>query len=510
MLNPLHRSAFVSISCLALCAAPLADASTAKRKLTAADNAQAADASLQAKVDAYVAARAPKGTTVAVTMVDTATGQVLADIHGSHPMAPASNLKLVTTAAALDVLGPDFNFETLLIKRPVAAGASGPPSLVVVGDGDPAFLDPKTLAVAKLTPDAVMAAWQAAAQKASPQGYRELVVDDRVFDAQGVPTTWPKDQLGRWYGVGASGLNFHNNVFWVTPHPTKPGAGVNVDVYPLGSFISVRNTAVTAAKGQHDNFLVARDGNTLKVAGIVPYTPEEPFRVPMADPALNFGEWFAERLNNAKVPTGPTRRAEAGAAKIAAGDVVIHKIQTPIQAVLNRTNRDSYNLYAECLLKRIEVKASNRQGSFAGGCAAVRSALAKRLGEKALDGYEQIDGCGLSKGNRVTTRLMAQLVASVDKDPKLSATYRQSLATPGMDGSTLEKRFRGAELNGQVYGKSGYINGVSALSGLVVSKGGRSASFSVIGNADGGKGFDVHAMKALQEGLVEILDKQLK
>ena len=393
-------------------------------------------------------------------MVDTANGQMLADLHGSHPMAPASNLKLVTTAAALDVLGPEFNFETLLIKRPAANAL---PALVVVGDGDPAFLDPKTLEGGQTHPRHGDGSLAVRRSKASSGGYRELVVDDRVFDGQGVPKTWPKDQLNRWYGVGASGLNFHDNVFYVTPHPTrKPGSGRGCGCVSAGFF---RHRSQHRRHGRPRATRIifwSPGGGTLVIAGDVPYTPEEPFRVPMANPALDFGQWFAGRLAAARVPMGPVRMAKANEPKIAAGDAVIHKVQTPIQAVLNRTNRDSYNLYAECLLKRMAVKTTGRQGSFADGCAVVRAALAKRLGEPALEGYEQIDGCGLSKGNRVTSRLMALLVASVDRDPKLSPAYRQSLATPGMEDSTLEKRFRGVKLRGQVYGKSGYITGVSA------------------------------------------------
>lgn len=505
MLNSTHRSVLASLVCLALCAAPLASAKSSRRKLVA-DSAPAAKASLQAKVEAYVDAHAPKGTTVAVTMVDTATGQVLAEVHGTRPMAPASNLKLITTAAALDVLGPDFNFETLLVKRPAADGL---PALVVVGDGDPAFLDPKVLEDAGLAPETVMAAWQTAAQKASPNGYRELVVDDRIFEAQGVPKTWPRDQLNDWYGVGAFGLNFHDNIFFVTPHGTKPGAGVDVDVYPLGSFVTVRNTAVTGAKGEKARIWIAGANNVITVSGKMALSQAgETQRVTMENPSLCFGEWFAGRLNAAKVPVAKVRQAEADGPKLAAGDVVIHKVQTPLQVVLNRTNRVSYNLFAECLLKRTGAKATGRQATLADSCAVVRQDLVKRLGEKALEGYGQIDGCGLSKGNRVTTRLIALLVASMDKDPKLSAVYRESLATPGMEGSTLKKRFRGVKLEGQVYGKSGYINTVSALSGLVVH-GGRSVSFSVIGNVEAGK-INAAEMKALQEGVVQILDRQMK
>lgn len=498
-----------SLSCISLVAfAPQARSATRDQDgVTPVVNA-----SLQAQLAAYLAKAAPKGVDISVTLVDVPTGQVLAEVEGQRPMAPASNLKLVTSAAALDVLGPDFNFETLLLSRPAAAGASDRrPALVVVGDGDPAFFDVKTLAAAKLTPEQVVGAWIEAAQKASPAGFREIIVDDRVFDTQGVPEGWPKNQLDRAYEVAVSGLNFHNNVFAVTPRPNKAG-GVDVDVFPLGDFITVQNTARASRDRKSQQFIVARSGNTLKIAGVVPFEPDEPFLPTLPDPALNFGQWLAGKLAAQKMPTGPVRRAAGDEPKIGAGDVVIHKIQTPIQAVLNRTNRDSYNLYAECMLKRLAVKATGYQGSFDGGCKAVRQAMGKRLGEGALAGYHQIDGCGLSKGNRVTTRMMAQLVASVLRDPKIAAAYRTSLARPGMEGSTFEHRFQKVKLAGEVYGKSGYINGVSALAGVLVrEKEGKAVAFSILCNATGPKvEFRNADMKRIQEEVVRILDSEME
>ncbi len=474
--------------------------------------APGADASLQAKVAAYLAKATPQGVSISVSLVEVGNGQVLAEVEGARPMVPASNLKLVTTAAALDVLGPDFNFETLLMTRPAAAGAADArPALVVVGDGDPAFFDIKTLSAARLTPGQVVEAWCQAAQKASPAGFGEVIVDDRVFDAHRHPDSWPRNQLDDWYGVGVHGLNFHNNVFAVTPSPNKSG-GVDADVFPLGDFISVQNTARASRDRKSQQFIVARSGNTLKIAGVVPYTPDEPFRPTLPDPALNFGSWLAGKLAAQKTPAGPARRAGGEEPKIGAGDEVIHKIQTPLQAVLNRTNRDSYNLYAECLLKRMAVKATGYQGSFGGGCAVVRQAVAKRLGEDALKGYHQVDGCGLSKDNRVTARMMAQLVASVLRDPKVAPAYLASMARPGMQGSTFERRFQQVKLEGAVYGKSGYINGVSTLSGVLVrEKSGQAATFSILCNATGSKvAFDNRTMKRIQEEVVRILDSEMK
>lgn len=521
ILNAVHPLVIRSAACLLLALAPVAfakpDASRAagrkERETPAGPSVPVADAELQRKLAAYLAAHTPKGVAVSATLVDTDSGKVLADVGGNRPLAPASNLKLVTSAAALDVLGPDFKFETLLLSRPGAAGTR--PSLIVVGDGDPAFFDPKTLEAAGLDEEKLTAAWLGAAKKNAPAGYGALWVDDRIFDNQGVPKTWPKDQLDDWYAVPVSGLTFHDNVFHVTPHPTKPGAGVNVDIWPLGDFVTVKNTAVTVGPKQKDEFLVAcAPGNVIRVGGKIPYEPQEPFRLKMDDAPMVFGQWFAGRLAKAGVPVAQVGRVGADTPKVAAGDVVIHKIQTPIQAALNRTNRDSYNLYAECLLKRMEVKATGHQGSFAGGAAAVRQALVKRLGEGALAGYTQIDGCGLSRGNRVTSRLMAELIASVDRDPKLTTAWRTSMARPGMAGSTFAHRFQHVRLSNEVYGKSGYISGVSALSGLVVHKtdfgNGKSASFSILCNAQSSKAaFDNRSMKALQEGVVKLLDESM-
>lgn len=484
-------------------AAPAAAALPAAAPFQVRLGAPAAD--LQQEVAAIVARRCPKGVEIAVSVVEVGEARELAEVGGAQPMTPASNMKLLTSVAAIEVLGPEFQFRTRLLLRPAAAGAADPrPTLVVAGDGDPGFLDPVLLAQHGTTPEQVVQAWVAAVRAAAPQGCAELVVDARVFDADARPDGWPKDQLHTWYGAPVSGLNFADNVVSVQSQPTAPGGGVNIQVFPMLADLQVVNTARTVRAGEKQGLQIGLQGDRLLVGGSAAYASVEPFRMAFANPDGEFGDWFARKLGAAGVAVGRVRGAGAG--DPAADGRLLAEWRTPLADALLRTNRDSYNLYAECLLKRLAHARTGQPGSFADGNAAVGEVLGARLGAPALAGWRQVDGCGLSRDNRVSARLLASALTLAARDGRLWPALAASLARPGQPG-TLEARFKDRPTRAQVLAKTGYINGASTLSGVLVAparpgRAPQALAFSILCNG----ALSHAAMKPIQEEIVHAVD----
>jgi D-alanyl-D-alanine carboxypeptidase/D-alanyl-D-alanine-endopeptidase (penicillin-binding protein 4) len=145
--------------------------------------------------------------TIAVSVRDAETGAPVVSLNDGALMIPASNMKLLTTGAALHVLGPDFDFRTRLL-------ADGD-RLVVAGAGDPGFGDPQLLELIELGGEqgidvmTFVDLWADAAVNAGLDEISEVVVNDRIFDRQFVHPTWPADQLNRRYCAEVSGFNFH-------------------------------------------------------------------------------------------------------------------------------------------------------------------------------------------------------------------------------------------------------------------------------------------------------------
>lgn len=454
-----------------------------------------------------------RGTQVSVYVVDANTGRMLVDINADRAMIPASNMKLLTTAAALDTLGADFLFKTRLdlIDAKQAPDGSGLPALVIVGDGDPAFGDPATLQAAGYDTDQLVRWWVDAVANTNITRFGQIIVDDRVFEhgpEQRIHPTWPRNQLHKSYCAQVMGINFFNNVFQVTATPTKPGQDVELAIYPYGPFVRTELGVVTGRIDQWD-IITRADDNRITFRGQVRNRQRQ--SVTMHDPAMVFGQMLQHELSKRGIVVDEVVRPDSE--KQLPEATTLHQINTTLQAVLVRTNRDSMNMYAEALLKRTGYAITGSPGTFESGASAVRRSMTRVLGEPTMVSMIQIaDGSGMSRDNRVTARALGTLLMKMNKHDAAEA-FRASLARPGQ-GGTLDNRFETNPPAGEVYAKSGYINSVSALSGYLVypDRGGKTLAFSILCNGFGtgaARQLDNSDMKKLQEEIVNMLDASI-
>ncbi len=419
-------------------------------------------ASIHSEVAGLLRAADLRGTAAGVYVLDLTSGESLVEIEPDQPLIPASNMKLVTTLAALDILGADFTFRTelRLAERP-----DGARTLVVIGDGDPAFGDPEVLRRHDRDVDWLLDLWVKAAREAGVTRLDRIVVDDTAFDDQRVHPNWPADQLDRHYCAPVSGLNFHGNCLAVYLQPGAPGQSPLVQISPYVPSVGVTNQAVT---GQSDTFSVGRQmgGNDLFVRGTIRNRRFDPVSVTVTDPALLLGEALQSRLRRAGVTVGPVQRGDAAGLENAR---VLHAIQSTMPLILSRCNKDSNNLYAEALLKRAGQRYTGLPGSWSNGAAAVRAVLAQRLGPRAA--IMQIDdGSGLSRDNRVTARLLVELLQQVhdQRHTAWAQVFLESLSVAGEDGTLRRRQRLTSDMPALVIGKSGYINAVTTLSGYLI------------------------------------------
>lgn len=481
--------------------------------------AGAVNAEVESRLENHLAVADLRGTVVSVCVIDVSRGEVLAEIDADEPMIPASNMKLVTTATALATLGEDFRFSTRLslIGPPDDAGQGALPSLVISGDGDPAFGDPATLDAAGYTVEDLMGWWLDAIEATGHTAFDTIILDDRIF-ANGpderVHPTWPRNQLHKRYCAQVMGINFFNNVFQVTASPTRAGEDVELAIYPYGPFVRTDLRVRTGRIDQWD-IITAADNNHLTFRGQLRHQQRQ--YVAMHDPADIFGRLLRRELDKRGIAVGDVVRPDAED-QVPPGRL-LHQVNTTLQAVLNRTNRDSMNLYAEALLKRSGFQLTGAPGSFENGSAAVRRFLANRFDDPTLAAAIQVaDGSGMSRDNRVTTRALAELLDVMRDDDNAFGPFLASLGRPG-DGGTLDRRFQGTDLTGGLYAKSGYLNAVSALSGYLVypprRAGGepRLIAFSIVCNGFGtgnARELDNSDMKRLQEEIVGLIDAEIQ
>ncbi len=459
---------------------------------------------LQSDVESLIKQANLGSASVAVELLDVRTGEALAEVNADTPFIPASNMKLLTTGAAILTLGADHRFTTEL-KR------SGD-TLYIVGSGDPGLADPKLLKEMGLDVEGFLARWVEAVQRSGEGPIREIVIDDSAFEPAGPHPSWPKDQLNRWYCAEVSGLNFFTNVIHVFASPTRPGASPSIRIEPRAPWLTPANRARSVTKGANTVWVSrALTSNAMTLHGEVRAPMSAPIEVAVHDPAMVFGRIFADRLEAAGLGSPSVRRLEPEAPAVDAPTIAL--VATPLPTALRRCNTDSHNLYAECLLKAAARKLTGLPGSWKAGAAVVRMTLADLLGPAGLGSAGALvvaDGSGMSRDNRVTASILAHWLAALTDRPNAIAPLWDSLPRAGLDG-TLRTRFRGVSLAHPVRAKSGYLDRVSCLTGFVgdpTDPDGPCVVFSVLVN-DIPSTVPVRRVKKLHERIVELVDERL-
>jgi len=222
------------------------------------------------------------------------------------------------------------------------------------------------------------------------------------------------------------------------------------------------------------------------------------------DPSMYAAQVLADTLTLSGIEvTGKVNRnlnAHLERAKDPANWRAVGVHETPIAVALARANKDSINLYAECFCKLLGHEVTKSPGSWASGTAAVGTFL-HQIGISGSE-FHLDDGSGLSKQNDISPHALTRVLEH-DFRGRSSDAFVASLSVAGVDG-TLEDRFRGTDLRRRVVGKSGFVEGVSCLSGFLHARDGQWYAFSIMMNGIPYKSNTL--AKSLQEKIVRALD----
>jgi serine-type D-Ala-D-Ala carboxypeptidase/endopeptidase (penicillin-binding protein 4) len=382
---------------------------------------------------------------------------------------PASNAKLLTTAAALDFLGPAYR-----IRTSVYGQASEVTELRVVGRGDPT-----------ITRDQLSALAQQVAQ-AGVRRVTRLVGDDSYFPGSAVNPNWEWEDVQAGYGAPVNGLISDRNAISLSLVPQAVGQPLQVvwDNPAQGAAWQIVNQSRTVAPGEPEFVSVGRDLGQpiLYVSGqLMAGSAAETAAVAMPNPAAYFVDQLRQALNEQGISVDQTA-VTAEPSPAATPELAF--LQSPTLAeLLVPTNRNSSNLYAESLLKTLGIAfAAERPDQATEAGTAAATTLLTRLG-LAADSFVLADGSGLSRHNLVTPATLVHLLQVMANHPQ-AAIYRNSLAVAGTNG-TLRSRLQDTPLQGNFYGKSGALSRNVTLSGYLTAPNYRPLVVSIlINNAD--------------------------
>jgi PBP4 family serine-type D-alanyl-D-alanine carboxypeptidase len=422
---------------------------------------------LQDEIETILGDPALGAATVSVKVVSLVSGEAVYEKNASKLHHPASTMKLLTAAAALARLGPNFRFHTTLYADAVEPGrVKG--NLYIKGRGDPLF------AIGDLRK---LAAELSAMRVICVTG--DIVVDETFFDAVrwGSGWMWDDGPIGGYY-PHFSALTINRNGALAKIQPGEAvGDLVNVSLEPPTRYVEIINEATTVSSSDPARLDLKRDmnGNRLNVSGTMRIDGAPSYRtVDVVEPALYCGALLKEALATEGVEVRGEIRY--GAAPVSATEIADHQ-SPPLSRIVFEMNKSSDNLVAELLLKAIGAEVKGAPGTSEKGLQAVGELL-EGMGHKAAY-YSLADGSGVSRYNLTTATLLVDTLAYTYRNFQAMPEYLASLPIAGVDG-TLESRMKDTAAMGHLRAKTGTMRGVTTLAGYVTTADAELLAFAIL------------------------------
>jgi D-alanyl-D-alanine carboxypeptidase/D-alanyl-D-alanine-endopeptidase (penicillin-binding protein 4) len=421
-----------------------------------------------------------------VVVMDVLSGQVLAQHNPAMSLIPASNMKIVSTAAGLGLLGVDFRYRTDLqydgmIKDAVLYG-----NLFIKGYGDPTLASPLMDSVARLS--AVLDSFGIAVRRLGIKKIVGKVVGDgSAFEPSTALPTWLWEDLGNYYGAGPSGLNFHENMYDLN-FLQSPSAGSPPSVLSLSPHVPhfnlINEVKSTTGSGDDAYIFSVPYSTTGIVRGTIPAgTGQFSISGALPDPPL-FAAWHMRKtlldLGIEVTDSISTQLIwEQKALPILPRQTFFTWYSPSLADIVKKANVESVNLYCEAILRTIALQKSG-YGSNQEGLKWVR----QYWQSKGVDteGMFMQDGSGLSPRNGISPMQLTTMLRAVAMDTAIFQAFYFSLPEPAKSG-TLKGMFKNTpSVYGRLRAKSGTITRVKSYSGYVTTSEGRLLAFSAICN----------------------------
>jgi serine-type D-Ala-D-Ala carboxypeptidase/endopeptidase (penicillin-binding protein 4) len=402
-------------------------------------------------------------------------GDTLFAQNAGEMMQPASTMKLMSTAVALDRFGPEHSFSTDVLRdAPLGGDGTITGNIYLRGDGDPSmsarFYHDANLPMATLA--------RAVAAKGVKHVTGDLVFDASAFDDRRIPEGWKTTYLGAAYAARVSALSLNENLVWVVVQPSGKQAAVTLE--PMTTTIPLRSKVrLVGGRGGRIVARRAADGG-IDVSGSIG-SSSGPLRYSLVvdDPAL----FTAGALRAALQAAGITVDGAVKPGKTPANaEAVASLASPPLSRIVSEMNRESINIVAELLFRdAARESAPNGVGSAESGLANLREFMQKKVAANPQE-IRVSDGSGLSTLDYMTPRAMIHLLSYAHKGPWSSA-FHGSLPVAG-ESELLRRRMRSTPAQGNLHAKTGTTNTVVSLAGYVTARDGEILAFSFIYNGN--------------------------
>lgn len=450
-------------------------------------------ADVQAKIRERLSRPEIRRGRVGIKIVSLNTGKVIYEQDADKYFMPASNMKNFTVAAAMEKLGPDFKFVTRVFSSAMPdANGTVKGDLRILGGGD-ISISTAFFGTSPTDPETYYKGIDRLVDKISAAGVKRvegnIMGDEDYFKGFYLPPTWEWDDLQWYYGAEVSALPINDNAVDLSVTPGNFGEPCVVNILPANILYQIIDTCTTTAASVKRTLGVNKriDRNVLEISGTLPMGDVFKTSITITHPADLFVAVLLQRLEKRGITvTGMTRTIKETPfmfCKDCREEEIARLESPPFREIAAKTLKPSQNMYAETILWTLGEQAGRVNGTSGESSQLGLNVVKSFLSSIGIpeDAVLQYDGSGLSRHDLITSSAVVTLYTYMANQSKNTQAWRDALSIGGVDG-TLSNRFKGTAAAGNIRGKTGTIDQVSALSGYMTTAGGEPVVLSITVN----------------------------
>ena len=428
-----------------------------------------------------------RGASFSLVVKDVQEGRTVYSYDTDRLQSPASVLKTVATATALEILGEDYRYPTTLEYDGILENGTLEGNLYIKGSGDP------SLGSSHFAPgqNKFLSTWIAALQKAGIKHITGSVIsDESIFDTEGVSIKWLREDMGNYYAPGSYGISIFDNMYKLSLQTGAAGTrpvlkGTEPDI----PFIRFKNYLKAAPVSSDSAYIIGAPLDDVRyLYGVLPANREAyVLKGDIPDPALYLARYLTDQLQQKGIrvdgsPSCYRIEVEENRWKKGERKEIVTTYSPTLREIASVCNHVSHNLYADALVKTVGLQYKPRRNemisSFGRGVQVVKEYWEK----KGLDVFplRMNDGSGLAPADKVSAGFMGELLVYMATESAVSDAFIASLPQAGIEGS-VRNVLKGSKLQGKARLKSGGITGVRSYAGYI-TKDGKTYAVAVFSN----------------------------
>lgn len=428
-----------------------------------------------------------RGASFSLVVKDVQEGRTVYSYDTDRLQSPASVLKTVATATALEILGEDYRYPTTLEYDGILENGTLEGNLYIKGSGDP------SLGSSHFAPgqNKFLSTWIAALQKAGIKHITGSVIsDESIFDTEGVSIKWLREDMGNYYAPGSYGISIFDNMYKLSLQTGAAGTrpvlkGTEPDI----PFIRFKNYLKAAPVSSDSAYIIGAPLDDVRyLYGVLPANREAyVLKGDIPDPALYLACYLTDQLQQKGIrvdgsPSCYRIEVEENRWKKGERKEIVTTYSPTLREIASVCNHVSHNLYADALVKTVGLQYKPRRNemisSFGRGVQVVKEYWEK----KGLDVFplRMNDGSGLAPADKVSAGFMGELLVYMATESAVSDAFIASLPQAGIEGS-VRNFLKGSKLQGKAHLKSGGITGVRSYAGYI-TKDGKTYAVAVFSN----------------------------